>query len=122
MVFTAAAAIMGVNASPAGRLLVSIFLCGRAGRPHIRAAPAGRVAWPELPDLLKDDIVALLPDLRAFARFMEQTTVRTLFLLDILRDLLKGAGTNRIFRCGARAFRQFPEGRPVRDCRCRGFA
>ncbi len=100
MPFTASAAIMGVNARPAGRLLLSIFLCDRAGRPHIRATPARRAAWPELPDLLKDDIVALLPDLRAFARFMcrERESADDLVQNTILAALDKQAqfepGTN----------------------------
>src|SRR5207244_563390 len=49
-----------------------IFLCDRAGRPHIHVDCHIKWRWrPELlVAMLKDDIVSLLPDLRAFARFM----------------------------------------------------
>jgi hypothetical protein len=44
---------------------------------------------------------------------------RTLFLLDILRDLSeRSQGQSRI-SLGAEDFRRFLEVHPVRDCRCR---
>ena len=54
-----------------------------------------------------------------FDEVMENIVARTLFLLDILRDLSeRGQGQSRI-SLGAKDFRRFLEVHPVRDCRCR---
>jgi RNA polymerase sigma-70 factor (ECF subfamily) len=62
---------LSVNARLLGRLLTSIFLCDCAPEAPHRGSASTAFVWPELLDsMVKDDIVALLPDLRAFARFM----------------------------------------------------
>src|SRR6185437_840243 len=64
---------VGINAGAEEPVARSIFLCDRVLRPHIGAPNATSgvsVAGAPLTHMVKDDIVALLPDLRAFARFM----------------------------------------------------
>src|SRR5215510_14723892 len=56
---------------------------------------------------------------RAFARFKENMAVRTLFLLDVLRDLSERSREPAPAVLDRMDFRNPPEVHPVQDCRCR---